>query len=88
MLNVWPTGEGGSVQQWRVSDAADSFKELPALPAAKYGNIEFPNIAQLAPAGPDCILACSSTGSVALWNHARSSPHHALSPQPIVHVLA
>ncbi|EIE25919.1 hypothetical protein COCSUDRAFT_40146 [Coccomyxa subellipsoidea C-169] len=69
--HMFAAGEGGSVQQWRVSDAADSFKELPALPAAKYGNIEFPNIAQLAPAGPDCILACSSTGSVALWNHAR-----------------
>lgn len=72
--HLWPTGEGGSVQQWRCCEAQCSFEELPALPAAKYGNIEFPNIAQLAPAGPDCVLACSSTGSVALWNHARSLP--------------
>ncbi|KAK9915839.1 hypothetical protein WJX75_004919 [Coccomyxa subellipsoidea] len=68
---LFAAGEGGSVQQWRCCEAQCSFEELPALPAAKYGDIEFPNIAQLAPAGPDFVLACSSTGSVALWNHAR-----------------
>lgn len=61
------------MHQWQMSKAgSDSVEELPALPAAQFGNIEFPNIVQLAAAGLDCIAACSSTGSVALWNHARS----------------
>ena len=69
----WGTGEGGSVQRWRMSDACRRLEEMPPLPAARFGKIEFPNITQLLPAGPDCVLACSSTGSIALWDHARSS---------------
>ncbi len=67
----WGTGEGGSVQRWRMSDACRRLEEMPPLPAARFGKIEFPNITQLLPAGPDCVLACSSTGSIALWDHAR-----------------
>lgn len=61
------------MQRWRVSHACGRLEELPPLPAAKFGKIEFPNITQLLPAGPDCVLACSSTGSIALWDHARSA---------------
>ncbi len=41
------------------------------LPAASFGGIKFPDIQHLESAGKDCILGCSSIGSVALWNFAR-----------------
>ena len=43
----------------------------PPLPAAVFGGVEFPNVAELAPAGPGRVLGCSSAGSVALWDYAR-----------------
>ncbi|BDA44163.1 hypothetical protein COCOBI_05-3470 [Coccomyxa sp. Obi] len=70
--HLFAAGEGGSVQRWRMSHACGSLEEMPPLPAAKFGKIEFPDIAQLLPAGPDCVLACSSTGSIALWDHTRA----------------
>ena len=49
---------------------------LPDLPAAAFGGIEFPNIAELAAAGPNGVLGCSSAGSVALWDHVKCAAVH------------
>jgi hypothetical protein len=66
------SGEGGGVQQWRLhASGGQSPEALPGLPAARFGGIEFPNIAQLALAGQGRMLGCSSAGSVALWDTAR-----------------
>ena len=69
---VMLAGQGGHLHCWTLTDdAKDLDPSYQRLPAAAYGRVMFPDIASLAPAGPDCMLGCSSVGSVALWNYAR-----------------
>lgn len=76
-MQVWRPGSGG----WR-SPLADA-----PLPAAVFGGIEFPNISELAQAGPGCLLGCSSAGSVALWDYTRCGSSPILTPKRRFRVL-
>ena len=70
-------GEGGRLLRWRMQGSDwQSPEALPDLPAAAFGGIEFPNIAELAAAGPNGVLGCSSAGSVALWDHVKCAAVH------------
>ncbi len=65
-------GQGGHVHCWSLgNDPAHVAMSSKQLPAASFGGIAFPDIHLLESAGKDCILGCSSIGSVALWNHAK-----------------
>ena len=66
------TGQGGNVHCWNLEEgASQAAPPCQQLPAASFGGITFPDIQHLEPVGQDCILGCSSIGSIALWNFAR-----------------
>ena len=65
-------GQGDCVHCWKLGKGASSkAASCRRLPPASFGGVSYPDIEHLQSAGQDCIIGCSSIGSVALWNYAR-----------------